>query len=197
MKPNTLDSLPMFNDLTEALSHTELKLHASQVHGLMTGVLCGNFNQETDWEQSVMGEKLTGDTKETLQSLYMTTAGLLADLLFEFQMVLPDDEEALPVRAEALGVWCQGFLTGMQLAGVPITDREPSELTEAIDDLIEIAKMNYDDVDAGEEDEGAYVELVEYVRVAVIFIYQDLREPNAAHACCDHDHDHSDHDHLH
>ena len=64
MKPK---SLPGFNDLTTALSNTELKLHASQVHGLMCGILCGNFNQDSDWEELVMGEKLTDDTREIIQ----------------------------------------------------------------------------------------------------------------------------------
>ncbi len=39
--------------------------------------------------------------------------------------------------------------------------------------MIEIAKMNYEQVVDSEEDENAYVELVEYVRVAVILIYQE------------------------
>jgi yecA family protein len=171
MKP---PSLPLFDDLTAALGDTELKLHASQVHGLISGVLCGNFNEETDWEERVMGEKLTDEPADVLQALYLGTAHQLAESLFEFQIILPDDDTDLPDRAEALTVWCQGYLTGLKLAGVPILDREPSELTEAIDDLIEIAKMDYQDVVATEEDEEAYVELVEYVRMAVIHIFTDL-----------------------
>lgn len=184
-------SLPEFSEMTAALSQTELKLHASQVHGLISGVLCGSLNTEIDWEQLVMGETLTDATRPAVQGLVEKTGSQLADFLFEFQMLLPDDEEELPVRAEALGVWCQGFLTGLKASGVAITGREPGELTEAINDLIEIAKMNYDEVDSSEEDETAYTELVEYVRVAVIFIYQDLRETDMPDACCDHA------DHLH
>ncbi len=191
MKPT---ALPEFSEMTAALSQTELKLHASQVHGLITGVLCGTLNTEVEWEELVMGEKLTEDTRPILQDLYAKTGSQLADFLFEFQMLLPDDEEELPVRAESLGVWCQGFLTGLKTSGVAITGREDGELTEAINDLIEIAKMNYDEVEASEEDETAYVELVEYVRVAVIYIYQDLRETDMPDACCDHA-DHSDHLH--
>ena len=178
-------SLPGFNDITTTLMSTELKLHASQVHGLISGVLCGNFNQDTAWEATVMGEELLSETREVMHALYEGSAAQLADFLFEFQLLLPDDDDALPERAEALGVWCQGFLTGLQAGGVPVIDREPSELTEAIDDLIEIAKMNYDEVTASEEDEAAYTELVEYVRVAVIFIYQDLRE-GEVHEQCSH-----------
>jgi uncharacterized protein YgfB (UPF0149 family) len=169
-------SLPEFDELTTALNSTELKLHASQVHGLISGFLCGNINQEAEWEELLLGEKLEEDARTIMQSLFKVSENQLKEFLFEFQMALPDDTLPLPERAEALGVWCQGFLAALKATGVAIENREPSELTEAIDDLIEIAKMNYSDVAECEEDETAYVELVEYVRVAVIFIYQDLRE---------------------
>lgn len=169
-------SLPEFNALTTALDDTELKLHASQVHGLMSGILCGKFNQQSEWEELVMGEKLSPETREVLQQLYVGSAGQLADFLFEFKLVMPDESEGLAVRAEALSVWCQGFLTGLTAAGIPITEREDSEITECIDDLIEIAKMDYDEVVDSEEDEEAYAELIEYVRMAAILIYQESHE---------------------
>ena len=171
MKPN---KLPEFEEITAILGETELKLHASQVHGLISGVLCGNFNEETDWQELVMGEKLTGEPADALQQIYIDTNKQLQDILLNFQMLLPDDSHDLPIRAEALTVWCQGYLTGLKLAGVPIIGREDSELTESIDDLIEIAKMNYQEVVASEEDEEAYIELTEYVRMAVILIFTEL-----------------------
>ena len=177
MKPT---KLPLFDDITETLEETELKLHASQVHGLISGILCGNFNEDSDWLETVMGEKITGEPARQLQELYLGTKKQLSDVLLSFQIILPDDNHDLPIRAEALTVWCQGYLTGLKVAGVPIVGREPSDLTEAIDDLVEIAKMNYQEVVASDEDEDAYTELVEYVRMAVILIYQDLRESEAA-----------------
>jgi uncharacterized protein len=93
---------------------------------------------------------------------------------------LPKDAKELPERAEALTLWCQGMLTGLKMAQVPIVDREPSELTEAINDLIEVAKMNYEDVVASEEDEVAYNDLVEYVRMVVTYIYQELHDQDVS-----------------
>lgn len=170
-------SLPNYGELSAALNKTSLKLHASQVHGLISGILCGNPKSTSAWEELVTGGKEPGKkTHELLQALYDATAKQLNDFLFDFALVLPSDEDELPIRAEALTLWCQGFLTGLKLAQIQIVDREPSEMTEAINDLIEIAKMNYEEVVASEEDEDAYIELVEYVRMAVILIYQDLRE---------------------
>jgi uncharacterized protein len=169
-------SLPNYRELTLALSKTTLKLHASQVHGLICGILSGNSNTQAAWEELVTGGKDPAKTHVVLQDLYASSAKQLDDFLFEFQLVLPADSEELPARAEALTLWCQGYLTGLKLAHIQLVERDPSEMTEAINDIIEIAKMNYEEVVASEEDEAAYIELVEYVRMAVILIYQDIRE---------------------
>ena len=172
MKPQ---SLPKYTEVHLALSKTMLNLHPSQVHGLICGILCNSAKHTTAWEGLISGGKTPTKTHEVLQNLYHNSEKQLSDFLFEFQLMLPADSETLPNRAEALSVWCQGFLTGLKLVQIPIVDREPSEMTEAIHDLIEIAKMNHEEVIENEEDEEAYVELVEYIRMAVILIYQESR----------------------
>jgi len=169
-------TLPTYAELSRALSKTTLKLHPSQVHGLICGVLTGNLSGNPVWEELVTGDKETGASHELLQSLYDSSAKQLDEFLFELQLLMPSEKEPLPERAEALTLWCQGFLTGLKVANVQIINREPGDVTEAINDMIEVAKMNYEEVVASEEDEAAYVELVEYVRMAVILIYQDLRD---------------------
>ncbi|MBX3708359.1 MAG: UPF0149 family protein [Gammaproteobacteria bacterium] len=172
-------SLPNYRALHQALSKTTLKLHPSQVHGLVSGILCSNPKSNAAWEELVTGGEDSAKTHKVLQDLFDASMKQLDEFLFEFQLVLPPDSEVLPSRAEALTLWCQGYLTGLKLAQVQLVDREPGEMTEAINDLIEIAKMNYEDVVASEEDEAAYIELVEYVRMAAILIYQDMREEEA------------------
>lgn len=171
--------MPNYLDLNQALNNTTLKLHPSQAHGIICGILSGNSKSTTAWEELVTGGEESVKTHELLQALFEASAKQLHDFLFEFQLILPPDSDDLPSRAEALTLWCQGFLTGLKLAQVQIVGREPGEVTEAINDLIEIAKMNYEDVVANEEDEAAYVELVEYVRMAAILIYQDVNEQEA------------------
>ena len=169
-------SLPSYTEFNQALSKTAVNLHPSQVHGLLCGLLCGNPESEPAWEEVIADLKDSSKSKRTLQDLYEKSAKLLADFSFEFQLLLPSDSQSLRIRAEALTLWCQGFLTGLKLTQVPIENRPKSEVTESINDLVEIAKMNFEDVVASEEDEAAYIELVEYVRMAVVMIYQDLRE---------------------
>lgn len=176
-KPN----FPDYQPLLKALGETTFKLHPAEAHGLICGVICGNIdsNKKSNWEELVTGGDNGEEAKNThtlLQALHDESKKQLTEILFEFKLLLPDDSEELPHRAEALTLWCQGFLTGLKASHVQMVNRSPSELTEAINDLIEIAKMNYEEVVASEEDEAAYIELVEYVRVAVILIYEDLRE---------------------
>ncbi len=169
-------SQPNYRELNQALSHTTFKLHPSQVHGLICGILCGAAEAKAGWEALVTGGEESLKAHRLLQNLYDLSSKQLSEFLFDFQLLLPPDSKKLPERAEALTLWCQGMLTGLGVAKIAIVDREPSENTEAINDLIEISKMNYEEVVASKEDEVAYIELVEYVRVAVILIYQTAHE---------------------
>jgi uncharacterized protein YgfB (UPF0149 family) len=169
--------MPSYHELNQMLDKTTLKLHPSQVHGLICGILSGNPNSSAAWEELVTGGEETAQTHGLLQALFDASLKQLEDFLFEFQLILPPDEDGLTIRAEALTLWCQGYLTGLKLAQVQIIGREPGDITEAINDMIEIAKMNFEEVVASDEDEAAYIELVEYVRMAVILVYQDMREP--------------------
>nr|AIA12432.1 Uncharacterized protein family (UPF0149) [uncultured bacterium] len=172
-------SLPTYIELSQALNDTTLKLHASQAHGLVCGIIVGNTEHDIDtsaWQDLVTGGEKSGKTHSLLQSLYDESAKQINDYLFQFQLLLPEDEE-LSTRTEALSLWCQGFLVGLKVSNVQIADREPGDATEAINDLIEIARIDHEEIVDNEEDEAAYIEFVEYVRMAVILIYQELREP--------------------
>lgn len=169
-------SMPTYTEISQALSETTLKLHPSQAHGLMCGILCGSPDSQAAWAETVTGDEKSILTHEVLLALHDMTINQLNEFLFEFELVLPPDTETLPERAEALTLWCQGFLTGLKVAKVKLVGREDSEATEAINDLVEIAKISYEDVISNEEDEAAYTELVEYVRMAVILIYEDLHD---------------------
>jgi len=166
-------ALPNYTELNLALSHM---LHPSEAHGLISGILCAHSkNTEFSWEE-LIGEKNLGKNQELLQKLYDGSAAQLEDFSFEFQLVLPTDSESLPVRAEALTLWCQGFLTGINFISKRSKQAQSTETEEIINDIVEIAKMNYEDVVASEEDEAAFVELVEYVRMAAISIYQERQD---------------------
>lgn len=179
----TTPSLPSYSEVASALKKTAGHYNASQVHGLMCGLICATSGQaDTHWEKMLFGKEKNPQIEEILQELYENSFHQISEFSFEFSLLLPDDDNDINQRAEALGLWCQGFLTGLEQAKVPIKNREPSEVTEALDDLIEISQVNYGDISSSDEDETAYFELVEYVRLAALMIFHDLNSGGASDA---------------
>ena len=87
--------------------------------------------------------------------------------------MLPDDDEPLESRVEALGTWCQGFVYGLSLGGMKEDTGLPDDSKELIKDILEISRAGYvadDEAEAGldasmdgegEEDEVAFMEVCE------------------------------------
>ena len=109
----------------------------------------------------------------------MVPVGKLADTEMTFNLLLPDDETALSVRAESLSTWCQGFLTGLGLSGVQMSESNETtrDLREALVHLTEIAKLDIENIEMLDEDEEAYMEVTEYVRMVVFAIYDEYSQP--------------------
>lgn len=166
-------SLPNYNQLSTALSKTKPMMNPSQAHGLIVAFICANPANESGWENLITGDKKSQTVDTLLHEVYRASAHQLKELSFEFQLILPADQAALESRAEALTLWCQGFLSGLKMCNIPLESEEKNEVSEAIKDLIEVAKMKYEDVVESKEDEEAFVELVEYIRMAIILIYEE------------------------
>jgi uncharacterized protein YgfB (UPF0149 family) len=74
-----------------------------------------------------------------------------------------------------LALWCQGFLIGLQQGPLTLPQDAPDEATEALDDLAQIAQLSYGDIDSNDDDETAYIELVEYVRLSILMLYHEIK----------------------
>lgn len=166
-------SLPDYADVANALSDAKSPFQPATVHGLLCGYLSAG-NNSPQWLHHVLGKSKSRAAIASLETLYETSYHQISDFSFEFTLLLPDDDEDINQRTEALGLWCQGYLTGLEQSQVPITGREPSDVTEALENFIEIAQVNFGDINTNEDDETAYFELVEYVRLAVLMIFQEL-----------------------
>lgn len=117
---------------------------------------------------------LAGADRDLMAGLHDETLRQLRDPEFGFYLLLPDDSRPLALRAEALGDWCNGFLAGLGLAGVNRDQSLPEGVNEILRDFVEIAKVNFDVGDDDEDDEAAYMELVEYIRMGVLVIHQEF-----------------------
>lgn len=172
--------LPTYTEVKSVLKKPSEIFHPSEVHGVLCGILCGSSNKNNkSWETLPFVNSKDKKNYTVIQQLYEKSYDQLNEFSFEFALLLPKDNLNINKRAEALGLWCQGFITGLDHERVEIKHREPSEVTEAINDLIEISKVNYGEITENEEDETAYFELVEYVRLAVLMIFQELKQKSS------------------
>jgi uncharacterized protein YgfB (UPF0149 family) len=160
--------LPTYSEISSILKKTPEKYNASQLHGLLCGLMCGTLGKDAQHWQTLTGHPI-------IQQLYETTYQQLSEFSFEFALLLPSDTKDINLRTESLGLWCQGFLAGLKQVHVRLTQREPGEITDALNDITEIAQVGFGDIKANSEEETAYCELVEYVRLAILMLFQELR----------------------
>lgn len=173
------------DELESALQRCGASWDAAQSHGLLASRLAvDGVNGGLVWMHQVLEETdpsnaLAVECREMLNSLYESTHRQLAERLSEFALLLPDDDESPARRATALAHWCEGFLHGLVSAKHPdaLKERLAAEpLSDIIRDLLQMTRATFDEDDGLEESEAAYIELVEYVRVAAQLTYEELAD---------------------
>ena len=174
----------------DALALVIEKLGAQQVpaelHGTLTGLLCVNGEARADiWLENLFpgaakGDLLAGEAFDELKRLHEATRAQLNAPDCELQLLLPDDDSNLDERVHALGEWCQGFLVGLSLGGIKEFSALSEDAREIAEDIVEIARADSSySFEGGEEDEHAYAELVEYLRVGVLLLNEEIQPTQA------------------
>jgi uncharacterized protein YgfB (UPF0149 family) len=155
----------------------------SECHGVACGLLCrlpdaslDVFIGLLDMLELVKGPG-TG-LKMSLEEVLKASRGQLADEDMGLSLWLPNDDETLEDRTMALAQWCSGFLAGIGSSGDECLDSLSEDADDALKDLQQISTADVTDTNESEEDENAYTEIVEYVRVVVLMIREDLRGPD-------------------
>ncbi len=154
----------------------------AQAHGLLCGCLAvAGEKGVAIWRGQLVDADATPDAEfdALLGRLADATWQQLAERLSEFEVVLPDDHEDANRRAQALSDWAEGFLHGLVTHAVDGAVRQrlgEEPLSDLIPDLLEITRASVGEDDSVEETELAYVELVEYIRVAAQLAYEQLAD---------------------
>ncbi len=171
-------------------SHAELDgmLHmagagsgAAEAHGLLCGIACaGGRVAGSVWLEHLLGENNTlsaaaQDCQVALTSLQNEILRQLNDDAMGFVLMLPHDDEPLALRTRALSHWCEGFLYGMALGGVREATPLPPDSAEIIKDFYDISHAGFSSEGTEDADEAAYLEIVEYVRMCVLLVHEELR----------------------
>lgn len=169
------NEIPGYKDLNQLLNQQGVSLTPAEMHGLISGMLCGG-NSDSSWQSLIHdltneGLAFGHELAEALRKMHATTSDSLEDDGFLFQLYLPDgDDFSVFDRADALAGWVNHYLLGLGVSQ-PKLDKVTGEAGEAIDDLRNIAQLGYDEDEDQEELEMSLEEIIEYVRVAALLCH--------------------------
>jgi uncharacterized protein len=162
-----------FDQVADLFLIEGIDLPPSQWHGCIVGLLVSGLR--ADDLLGAMGhalqESITGDLMIASEQSAKASLRALRDPNYGFTPLIPDDDDELELRSEALASWCEGFLQGFA-AGVAGSDQISTEAAEILRDMAQIARLEVDPMSDIDEQESDFIELVEYVRVVVLNLYQ-------------------------
>jgi uncharacterized protein YgfB (UPF0149 family) len=178
---------PDYSQIQQLLVAQHSLAEAAEAHGTLAGCLCGaSAYRFEDWVPEILPEgHAAPEALAMLRELYAVTAGALLRPDMEFELLLPADAEPIALRTTALAQWCQGFLYGLGAGAITDASTLPGEVGEVVRDFVEITRASVDTRQDAEANESAYAELVEFVRVGVQLLFEELadaRRPAAAPA---------------
>jgi uncharacterized protein YgfB (UPF0149 family) len=160
----------------DALERVEADLGAAEFHGTACALLCTRANPRLDeWIDEIVITEHRPQSRNWLRPLFESIENsqrAFDDGNYSLELLLPDDDVPLNERSRALSDWCAGFLFGLGLAGSG-TEALSGEAREVVVDLTEFTRIDPED-DGSESAEKAFQEIVEYVRVGVLLIYEEL-----------------------
>jgi yecA family protein len=180
---------PNLEELSNALQRLNTACTGSELHGVLTGLLAGGARlnrQALVKALEVHAEADTAFDNQMVAALWQLQLQTLEDLNASellFSPLLPDDDEDLVARVQALSDWCQGFLVGFGTAVRPNDTRLHEEsVRETLQDVVNIANVDTDAKDDDQADESAYAELFEFVRMAAIHLFEELAPAEEQHS---------------
>lgn len=166
-----------FDELNNGLIDLQTGTRVAECHGFISGYVCASNDNRT----MVLRDHLVSglENGQQLEQAYALLDLIAADVVnrlqtteINFQPLLPPDSEDISVRAQALSEWCAGFVSGLGVGGLGEKPTKNSVCDEFIKDLVSISRMETD-TEEDEESEQSLFELVEYIRVGVLMLYQE------------------------
>jgi uncharacterized protein len=165
-----------YSHIQQLLAAEHSLVDAAEAHGTLAGCLCAAAGYRfEDWVREILPEgEAAPESAVALRQLYASTAEALVQPDMEIELLLPADAQPLDARTAALAHWCQGFLYGLGAGAIPDPSRLPGDAGEVVRDFTEITRAGVDVRQDEETNESAYAELVEFVRVGVQLLFEEL-----------------------
>ncbi|MDE1957793.1 MAG: UPF0149 family protein [Xanthomonadaceae bacterium] len=169
---------PSHAELAAVLARLGCAAGASDLHGSLIGYLCmGGVPQAGSLLERLEGSGVHPADAAALgvfEELIEQALAQLDDPDLGFAPLLPQAEQPLPQRAEALREWCRGLLGGLGLGGLAGDMPLSAEGREILGDFGAIAAAHFDYADDDEEDETALAEVLEFVRVGTLLLHAEF-----------------------
>ncbi|MBY5993594.1 UPF0149 family protein [Ferrimonas balearica] len=167
----------LLNKLQAALDDAKIAVLPAEVHGVLTGLVCGGVPVDgKSWQKPFLelvndGEPVPDGLMQIVRELYLDVVNSLVDPEMGFSPLLADEDDPLVDRLEAFINWVQSFLTGLAMMQ-PALDKASADVQELIQDLTDFTQVELE-VEENDENEEGFAALVEHVRIAA---WECLRE---------------------
>jgi uncharacterized protein YgfB (UPF0149 family) len=170
-----------FATMQGILTSENVKSHASELHGVLTGLVCAGFEFEDQGYIAMLhdlfneGDGYPSAVKKALKQMYNELWSGILDDSYSFNLLLPDDDDSIAERGLAFSVWVLGFNLGFGFLhkDSPVVS---DEVKEVLTDFGEIANLS-DEMEEDEDTEQAYFEIAEYVRISALLCFSELATP--------------------
>ncbi len=160
----------------------------SEAHGLMTGLVAASPQIDMDtlwhhWALLNLNSDLAADDPANpkdefwphLKAALEGIQNALQSPDMAFDALVPATDQPLSQRTEGLAHWCSGFLSGFGASGGTIQDSEAQDALGLLGEIARAASEPDADDAPSEDDERAFSELVEFVKVAALLLHDDRR----------------------
>lgn len=177
-----MNNYPDYDVVNDALTRIESEQDAAEQHGQLCALLC--LIESTTLEQwlgialpaTEKGDALVAETRSILAEIYEATQQSIDSEVFDFQLLLPDDDSMLSTRLQGVSHWCQGFLMGITHAGITDIEKLASNLPEIVRDFVEISRAESFEIENSEEDEASFIEISEFVRMGTLLFRVEFKQ---------------------
>lgn len=171
--------------LNQALRSCGASGTAAQAHGLLSSRLAvagargvpESLGQVLD--SSSASNALRKECEDRLAALWQSTHMVFSERMSAFEPRLPDENDNAESRTEAVAQWCEGYLHGMVSGKHDAALRErlgAEPMADIIKDMLQITRATFDADDDEAANEEAFVEIVEYLRIAAQLNFEELAE---------------------
>jgi len=166
-----------FQRVSEELDKAGAPLDAAEAQGVLFGLFASKGAvSEHDWLSELVPEshKIGRFHQPGLKAMHAEAISQLASgENMGIDLCLPDDTAPFEERLNALRGWCQGYIYGFGAGGGPVPNKLPADAREVFEDIMQISRLDADSSES-EDNEQAYIELVEYLRVGVVVLHLAL-----------------------